>query len=41
MENFNQIFTLLGESKGIGLNLDILELSYKYYCFSSNLNLYR
>jgi len=25
MENFNQIFTLLGKSEGIGLNLDILE----------------
>ena len=25
MENFNQIFTLLAESEGIGLNLDILE----------------
>jgi len=25
MENFNQIFTLLAEDKGIGLNLDILE----------------
>lgn len=25
MENFNQIFTLLAENKGIGLNLDILE----------------
>ncbi len=25
MENFNQIFTLLAETKGIGLNLDILE----------------
>ena len=25
MENFNQIFTLLAEEEGIGLNLDILE----------------
>jgi len=25
MENFNQIFTLLAENEGIGLNLDILE----------------
>jgi len=25
MENFNQIFTLLAKSEGIGLNLDILE----------------
>ena len=25
MENFNQIFTLLAENRGIGLNLDILE----------------
>jgi len=25
MENFNQIFTLLAERDGIGLNLDILE----------------
>jgi F-type H+-transporting ATPase subunit b len=25
MENFNQIFTLLAEDEGIGLNLDILE----------------
>jgi F-type H+-transporting ATPase subunit b len=25
MENFDQIFTLLAETKGIGLNLDILE----------------
>jgi hypothetical protein len=25
MENFDQIFTLLAEDKGIGLNLDILE----------------
>jgi F-type H+-transporting ATPase subunit b len=25
MENFNQIFTLLAETEGIGLNLDILE----------------
>jgi len=25
MENFNQIFTLVAKSEGIGLNLDILE----------------
>jgi hypothetical protein len=25
MENFDQIFTLLAEDEGIGLNLDILE----------------
>jgi hypothetical protein len=25
MENFDQIFTLLAEQEGIGLNLDILE----------------
>ena len=25
MENFDQIFTLLAEHEGIGLNLDILE----------------
>jgi len=25
MENFDQIFTLLAEEEGIGLNLDILE----------------
>ena len=25
MENFSQIFTLLAENEGIGLNLDILE----------------
>jgi len=25
MENFNQIFTVLAASEGIGLNLDILE----------------
>ena len=25
MENFDQIFTLLAENEGIGLNLDILE----------------
>jgi hypothetical protein len=41
MENFDQIFTLLAEDEGIGLNLDILETGViKYYSISRDFNLY-
>jgi hypothetical protein len=41
MENFDQIFTLLAEDEGIGLNLDILETGVtKYYSISCDFNLY-